>query len=184
MFLCLSRKALVPHHCALCVWKRRAHVAGSVAWICISITLNSALTFQGSNNFQHKAFCFQSRAIPLYILVAHYSKCGLLFHCASVRVCLCVCEVTPHILTVLWCIRHGAGARCSQSQHFGDRNWELSHMQPHHKSNCNSQINCSVTLRGAPASLSHTPLWALVCVLRLCFWLGGVFEIILVPLPR
>lgn len=79
-------------------------------------------------------------------------------------VCARVCEVTPHILTVLWCIRHGAGARCSQSQHFRERNRELSHMQPHHKSNCNSQINCSVTQRGAPASLSHTPLWACVCV--------------------
>lgn len=84
VFVC--RKALVP--IVFCMWKHCAQVTGSAAWIFISIALNGALTFQGSNNFQHKAFCFQHRAIPLglYILVARYSKCGLLFHC--VRVCV------------------------------------------------------------------------------------------------
>ncbi len=155
----------------LCMWKHCAQVTGSAVWIFISIALNSALNFQGSNNFQHKVFCFQIWAIPLgrFILVAHYSKCGLLFH----HVCVCVWGETPHILTVLWCIRHGAGARCSQSQHFSERNRELSHMQPHHKSNCNSQINCSVTLWGAPASLSHTPMCALVCVCAALYLLVG-----------
>lgn len=71
---------------------------------------------------------------------------------------VCECEVMLHILPALWCIRHGAAPHCTQ------RNRELSHMQPHHKSNCNSQINCSVTLPGAPASLSLSFVSAGVCV--------------------
>lgn len=157
LFIC--RKP--PTNILCSVYESDAHnFTGSAAWIFISIALNSTLTFQGSNNFQHKAVCFQSWAIPLalYILVAHYGKCGLLFHCACVRVWG---NATHSDCAVVYTARR----RCSQSQHFRERNRELSHMQPHHKSNCNSQINCSVTQQGAPASLSHTPLWACVCVL-------------------
>lgn len=122
------------------------HITGAAAFISIPLNTPQPL-FQAHNYFQHSASVSKVELFhllflwPVTVNVAYCSR-------ECVWVCACVCAQRLR----LWRRRFY-------------RNTELSHLQPHHKSNCNSQINCSVSIEG-PRRLCHTRLWCarmLVC---------------------